>query len=136
MDYTNHFKDWLKQNLAENSSARSQLQQQSDKEQESDIEQESDKQKTINSASDIAFEDENMKLIVQKQSHKKEKRFRLQDHLFHFRIIPKQNGHMPLVINILNFLHAAFIHVLESIKSFYNKGEQICYQSLFFLFLF
>ena len=73
--------------------------------------------------SDIAFEDESLKLIVEKGIHKRQKQFRIQDHLFYFKIQQKKNSSkMPLLIDILDFLHGAVVHVLDSIKTFYKKG--------------
>lgn len=117
MDYSDLFKNWLQQNAAENETLRSET-----RETEDTIEPQ-----PLQSQSDIAFETDTLKLRVQKGIHKREKRFKIQDHLFYFKIVPKSGEKMPLLIDILDFLHAAFIHVLDSIKSFYNKGKTLFY---------
>lgn len=70
----------------------------------------------------IIFENNQYKLIVEKGFHKKQKNFRLQDHLFYLKLIPKTSTQPPLLSDILDFLHAGFIHILDEIKHFYKKG--------------
>lgn len=107
MNYQNHFKEWLSKNVNENRTVR-------DKTPEKDV---------LQSPSNIVFENNELKLIVEKGTHRREKNFRLQDHLFYFRIQTNSQAQaMPLLVDILDFLHAAFIHVLDSIKSFYEQG--------------
>lgn len=78
------------------------------------------------SPSDIVFENSDLKLIVQKGIHKRQKNFRLQDHMFYFKIeVKDKSSSRPLLIDILDFLHAAFVHVLESIATFYEKGTNV-----------
>ena len=81
---------------------------------------------------DIVYENDSLKLIVEKSSFKKQKNFRLQDHLFKFKVIQKQaRSELPLLSELFDFLHAALLHVLESVKTFYNKEEHnIAYLTL------
>ena len=82
--------------------------------------------------SDIAYENDSLKLIVEKSSFKRQKVFRLQDHLFKFKIVHKKpQEHLPLLSELFDFLHAALLHVLESVKSFYRKEDHnIAYLTL------
>jgi len=105
--YKKHFLDWLENDAEQNRTLRN-------------TNEENNKP---SSQSDIAFENEDLKLIVEKAAHKHQKNFSLQDHLFYFKIEQKSAARMPLLTNILDFLHAAFIHVLDSIKQFYKPGN-------------
>ena len=75
---------------------------------------------------------DSLKLIDNKGSFKRQKLFRLQDHLFHFKIVQKKaNEALPLLSDIYDFLHAALLHVLESIKTFYEpEDHNIAYLTL------
>ena len=83
-------------------------------------------------ASDIAYENNSLKLIVEKSSFKRQKVFRLQDHLFKFKIVHKKpQEQLPLLSDLFDFLHAALLHVLESVKTFYKKEDHnIAYLTL------
>lgn len=82
--------------------------------------------------SEIIYENNFLKLIVEKGSFKKQKLFRLQDHLFYFKIEQKRpHDSLPMLSDIFDFLHAALLHVLESIKSFYKQEDHnIAYLTL------
>lgn len=115
--YLEHFKNWLKLNDDENQALK-------DPEIEQESENDQSSQTVYDNQTDIIFENSDLKLIVEKGLHKRQKKFKLQDHLFYFRILQKQKSkRMPLLIEILDFLHAAFTHVLESIKTFYHPGK-------------
>lgn len=89
-------------------------------------------QKVPKKPSEIIYENNFLKLIVEKGSFKKQKLFRLQDHLFHFKIEQKSaQDTLPMLSDIFDFLHAALLHVLESIKSFYKREDHnIAYLTL------
>ena len=82
--------------------------------------------------SDIVYENDFLRLKVEKGSFKKQKNFRLQDHLFHFKIEQKKTHEsLPLLSEIFDFLHAALLHVLESTKTFYKpEDHNIAYLTL------
>ena len=86
----------------------------------------------IQAPTDIVFENDSLKMIVEKGAFKRQKNFRLQDHLFKFKIIAKKpQEHLPALNDLFDFLHAALIHVLESIKSFYKpEDHNIAYLTL------
>lgn len=77
----------------------------------------------ISDASQLIYETKDLKLIVEKGFHKRQKNFKLQDHLFYLKIEQKHKAEPPLLWDILDFLHAAFIHILDEIKSFYKMGN-------------
>ena len=81
---------------------------------------------------EIVFESDDWKLIVEKSSFKRQKIFKLQDHLFKFKIVQKKPNSSPTQMSdLFDFLHAALTHALESIKSFYNPGDHnIAYLTL------
>ncbi len=82
--------------------------------------------------SDIVYETDALKLVVEKGSFKRQKNFRLQDHLFYFKIVSKKpNESLPLLTVLYDFLHAALLHVLESIKTFYKpEDHNVAYLTL------
>jgi len=109
-----HFKTWLSLNKAENDSVRTKTSNDSS----------SQKHENLKVQTDIAFKNDGFKLVVEKAFHKRQKNFKIQDHLFYLKIQQiDASTKMPLLTEILDFLHAAIVHVLDSIKLFYNKGK-------------
>lgn len=86
----------------------------------------------INEApTNIIYETQDLKLIVEQGVHKRQRVFRLQDHVFYIKIVPKVESQPPLLSDLLDFLHAGFVHILDEIKKFYNvKDHQIAYMTL------
>lgn len=82
---------------------------------------------------DIVFENDSLILKIEKGFHKRQKNFRLQDHMFYFKIESKSpNDAFPLLGDILDFLHAGFLHLLDNIKTFYNpEDKNIAYLCLY-----
>ena len=120
MDLREHFRKFLEQNVNENRLVHKDKDKsdndESDKD-ESDLESNKD-------PTDIAYENDNLRLTVQKTFFKRQKTFKLLDELFLFRIRQKHSSaKMPMLMDILDFLHSALIFVLDSIKSFYKKGS-------------
>ena len=72
--------------------------------------------------SKLSYENNNLKVTVNQTVHRQEKRFRLQDHLFELKIVPKSDT-MPLLSEILFFLHAAFTFIMDKIRKFYNPSD-------------
>lgn len=81
---------------------------------------------------DIVYETEHLKLIVEKGNFQRQKNFRLQDHLFYFKVVSKKpNEDLPLLTDLYDFLHAALVHALESIKTFYKpEDHNVAYLTL------
>ena len=86
----------------------------------------------ITDPTQIVYEHNGLQLIVNRGAFKRQKLFRLQDHLFHFKIVQSTpNQDLPLLSDIYDFLHAALLHVLESIKTFYRpEDHNIAYLTL------
>ena len=86
----------------------------------------------IQSPTDIVFENNTLKMVVEKGAFKRQKNFRLQDHLFKFKIVSKKAQEtLPVLTDLFDFLHAALVHVMESIKSFYKaEDHNIAYLTL------
>jgi len=73
----------------------------------------------------IVYETPDLKLIVEKGFHKKQKKFKLQDAMYYLKVIPTQSNELPELTEILDFLYAGFIHILDEIKSFYEPGNNM-----------
>jgi len=117
------YKKWLLRDRQKNSQVR----QRSSNQTLQDIDD------SIEAESDIFYENEQLKLMVEKGYHKRQKNFRFEDHMFYIKIVPKQtNKRLPLLSDILDFLHAGFLHLLDNIKQFYNKADNnVAYLTLF-----
>ena len=72
--------------------------------------------------SKIAFENDALKLVVVKSQFKRQVNFKLDDHLYYLLVEPKKTSTVKL-IDILDFLHAAIIHILDEIKHSYKAEE-------------
>lgn len=111
MEYKNHFKNFLQSNAQENASINNENSEQTP-------------QHELKSKTDIVFENDSLKLIVEKTFFKRQKNFKMLDELFLFKVKQKSDStKWPLLSEILDFLHAAILHVLDSIKSFYIKDH-------------
>ena len=74
------------------------------------------------SLSNIIFEEGNLQLTIEKGNHIKQKKFRLEDHLFYLRIqLKNPNFDVPLLRDILNFLEVGFDYIITQIRQFYNS---------------
>ena len=82
----------------------------------------SDDSDAIRDPTKIAFENDSLKLVVVKSQFKRQVNFKLDDHLYHLLIEPKKTGPIKL-LDILDFLHAAIIHILDEIKHTYKSEE-------------
>ena len=89
-------------------------------------------QTTPLSQTDIIFENQYLKMVVEKGAFQRQKRFRFQDHLFFVKVILKDNDQpVPFLRDILEFIHEGLLHLMKTIKQFYNeKDENICYLTL------
>ena len=95
-----------------------------------DSSSESDDNNAIRDPTKIAFENDSLKLIVVKSQFKRQVNFKLDDHLYYLLIEPKKTTAIKLM-DILDFLHAAIIHILDEIKHSYKSEEHnIAYLTL------
>ena len=86
-----------------------------------------------NTQTDIVYENNKLLLLVERGTFQRQKRFRLQDHLFHLKIkVKNKNEGLPFLKDIFDFLERGLLHVMENIKSFYNtKDENLAFLTLF-----
>ena len=86
----------------------------------------------LKTPTDIVFENNLFKLIVEKAAFQRQKRFRFQDHLFYVKIEVKESDEpIPFLKDILDFLQQGLLHLMENLKTFYNENEEnICYLTL------
>ena len=83
--------------------------------------------------SQFVYENNQMQLIIEKTAHLRQKKFGLQDHLFHMKIkLKAPNSNPPLLRDILDFLEEGFKHILQNVRSFYNaEDHNIAFLTLF-----
>ena len=75
------------------------------------------------SATEFVYENDQLQLFIVKANHIRQKKFRLEDHMFHMKINLKSGVEPPLLRDILNFLEIGFNHILTNIKSFYKPED-------------
>ena len=81
----------------------------------------------------LVFENEHLKLFVEKANHLRQIRFRIEDHLFHMKITLKNpNAPAPLLRDIFEFLERAFNFILLQVKHLYNEQDHnVAFLTLF-----
>lgn len=86
----------------------------------------------VSTQNDIVFENDQFVLFIEKEAFLRQKRFNLQDHLFHVKIKIKNNTNIPFLKDILDFLEKGLLHVMSNIKKFYKEEDaNICFLTLF-----
>ena len=135
------YKEWLKKNKEDNQIAKSQLQQEEDNQIEDSMDQTQDEaviepeqlQETYERPENIVYETEELQLIIEKGTHLRQIKFRLEDHMFHMKIKLKNNTKKhPMLRDILEFLEKGFNYILLHIRKFYNENEHnIAYLTLY-----
>lgn len=76
------------------------------------------------SPTEIVYENNKLLLLVEKGTFQRQKRFRLQDHLFHIKVKLKDpNQPIPFLKDILEFLDKGLLHLMENIKKFYDPND-------------
>jgi len=77
------------------------------------------------------YENDHVKIFVVKDYLKRQKIFRLDDHLYSLKVELK-DGHPPLLSSLLDVLRAAFEFMIKSLKSFYNETDRnIIYMTIY-----
>ena len=74
-------------------------------------------------STNLAYENENFELIIERANHLRQKKFNLEDHLFHMKIRLKNSTSAPLLRDILEFLDKGFDYILTNIRRFYNPQD-------------
>jgi len=129
----NFYKEWLtKFATHRNNYFHSLNHQEGGNDESSDNEQQLQTQDVPNHPNEIIYENDSFQMVVQKSAFKKQKIFRLQDHLFKFKVVQKDKmAKPPFLSDLFDFFHAALLYILESIKSFYRKEDHnIAYLTL------
>ena len=83
--------------------------------------------------SNIIFEDGNLQLTIEKGNHIKQRKFRLEDHLFYVKIkLKNPHSDVPLLRDILNFLEVGFDYIINEVRKFYkNEEHNIAFLTLY-----
>jgi hypothetical protein len=78
------------------------------------------------------FENDQLTLYVKKAFHQRQKRFRLQDSLFHIKVKVKNQVQKPLLRDLVKVLEEAFTFILNNIRTFFKvEDHNIAYLTLF-----
>ena len=87
----------------------------------------------LHQQTDIVFENDKLKLIVEKGTFQRQKRFRLQDHLFYMKVkVKNKNDPIPFLKDLFDFLQNGLLHVMQNIKNFYNsRDENLAFLTLY-----
>lgn len=133
-------KNWLKNNDAENSEILNELSNsektkviKDNKEQISEGRGDNEREKSFNNPEEIVYESNDYKIIVKREQHKRQKRFKLEDNLFHIKIVPlSEDNESPLLSEILDFLNRGLSYILQKLKLFFKANEhRIAYLTLY-----
>jgi hypothetical protein len=81
------------------------------------------KPKDINFDEVKVFENNEIILYVKKAFQQRQKRFRLQDSLFHIKVKVKKNVKIPLLRELADVLQEAFTFILRHIQTFFPKED-------------
>ncbi len=78
------------------------------------------------------FENDQISVFVLKAFHQRQKRFRLEDSMFHVRVKVKENIEVPLLRDLLNVLKEAFVFILKNIRTYFKpEDHNIAYLTLY-----
>ncbi len=78
------------------------------------------------------FENDQVILYVKKAFHQRQKRFRLEDSLFHIKVEVKNQIKKPLLRDLVKVLQEAFTFILNNIRTFFRtEDHNIAYLTLF-----
>jgi hypothetical protein len=81
---------------------------------------------------DIVFQNDKFKLYVQKEAFMRQKKFNLQDHLFHIKIVSKNVSDKQYLKDILDFLEQGLLFIVDNIKKHYNEDDaNVCFLTLY-----
>ena len=63
-----------------------------------------------------------IKIILKKVSLKRQKKFKLSDHLFEVVFVPKVSGKAPFLLDLLDFFRMVIVKIILMLKRYYNRG--------------
>jgi len=69
------------------------------------------------------FENASLKIFVEPKVFERMKRFRLADHHYVMKIIPKKHGKIPLLSSIIDILENSILKILDELKPMYNEND-------------
>ncbi len=73
---------------------------------------------------DIIFENENIKLYIERGVHLRQRRFHLQDHMYYIKVLLKNpNMPPPLLSDLLHLFQEGFNYILTNLSTFYNPED-------------
>lgn len=79
----------------------------------------------------VIFENENIEIYVKKEMFKRQKLFRLDDHLFVLKAKVKETK-APLITSVLDVLKKCFLFMANNLKTFYDPTHKnLVYMSIF-----
>ena len=85
-----------------------------------------------NDHSFLIYENENLKVYIEKKLHQRHKRFKLQDFLYNVKIKVKDNVDKPLLKDLLEILEKVLTFILNHIRSNFDENDHnIVYIDLF-----
>ena len=78
------------------------------------------------------FENDQITLYVNKAFQQRQKRFRLEDTLFHIKVKVKPNVKIPLLRELSEILQEAFTFILNHLRTFFQKEDHnVAYLTLY-----
>lgn len=105
--------------------------QRDEQERQHGVEDEVQPEETTN-PSNIIYETPELQLVVERGMHRRQKRFRMEDEMFYLKIVPKNYTETPLLMNLLDFLYAGIVYILNEMKKHFKPEEhKIAYLTLF-----
>jgi hypothetical protein len=69
------------------------------------------------------FENDQLEVFIKKTYHQRQKKFRLDDSMFHIKVKVKDNTTQPLLFNLLSIFEKVFIFILRNIQTFFNTDD-------------
>jgi hypothetical protein len=69
------------------------------------------------------YENDQIQVFVKKTFHQRQKKFRLEDSMYHIKIKVKENATQPLLFNLLNVFERVFTFILQNIRTFFNPND-------------
>lgn len=130
----NFYSDWLKRNRTDNKAILDWLQKENSELEEPNRNESAASHETFErheNVNDITYQNQNYKITIRQEKHKRQKNFKLEDLLFHLKVFPI-DGEVPFVLDIIPFLEEAFTAILKKLKTFFNKDEhRIAYLTLY-----
>jgi hypothetical protein len=78
----------------------------------------------IDSHTDVkVYENSNIEIFIRKSFHQRQKKFRIEDSMFHLKVKVKNNQTQPLLYDLLDVFERSFEFILKNLKSFFNPED-------------